>query len=255
MNAVEAVQQHAPMPIPTLSLAPDGSASVLVHWQKRDPVTRYAILIKVRNRRRVQRYPVTASPAVCVLEPGADVVAALEGDNLSTGPRVSGWSEPVQLPAALPNPPGRPCVRQSGPDLTLSWARPLDCREEVSYVIVIESQDGRRAEIHAGYTTFWSVLLDDLLVHFKRTKLRFAIIACGVAGRSDHSLWSPKVLFTPSAQWVHKEDMKLEKKTEALRAKHFYPHGYEEYLESHKDANPTGHVGHFHKQYAHQHVG
>ena len=56
---------------------------MVVSWQKRDPVTRYAILIKVRNKRRVQRFPVTASPAVFVLEPGAEVVAALEGDNVS----------------------------------------------------------------------------------------------------------------------------------------------------------------------------
>jgi hypothetical protein len=219
----EAAQYHEPIPTPSLSLAPDGSASVVVNWQKRDPVTRYAILIKVRNKRRVQRFPVTASPAVCVLEPGAEVVAALEGDNVTTGPRVSAWSDALQLPAAVPGPPGRPCVRQSGPDLTLSWASPLDCREEVSYVIVIESQDGRRAEIHAGYTTFWSVLLDDLLVHFRKTKLRFAVIACGVAGRSLQSLWSPKVLFTPTAEWLVKDDAD-QKRT--AKAKPSYPSGY-----------------------------
>jgi hypothetical protein len=247
LSPVETVMQHAPIPVPTLSLAPDGSAAVLVHWQKRDPVTRYAILIKVRNKRRVQRFPVTASPAVCVLEAGVDVVAALEGDNLSTGPRVSGWSEPLSLPAAIPGPPGRPCVRQSGPDLTLSWASPLDCREEVSYIVVIESQDGRRAEIHAGFTTFWSVLLDELLLHFKKTKLRFSVVACGAAGRSAQSLWSPKVLFTPTAKWLLKEDEEQRKKA----ARGAAPRGFAEHLARHGSPNPSGHPGHFHTpQYA-----
>ena len=64
----------------------------MVNWQKRDPVTRYAILIKVRNKRRVQRFPVTSSPAVCILEPGVEVVAALEGDNASA----LAWVLPVR---------------------------------------------------------------------------------------------------------------------------------------------------------------
>ena len=45
----------------------------------------------------------------------------------------------------------------------------------MSYIIVIESQDGRRAEIMSGVKTFWTVNIDDFLLHFHKTKVRFAV--------------------------------------------------------------------------------
>lgn len=187
---------------PTIEPAPDGSPTILIHWIATDILYRYAILVKVRGARRVRRFPVTVTPATCVLEPGQEVVAALEADSAATGPRVSAWSAPVTVKPREPFPPGRPCVRQTAHDLQLSWATPLDCKEPVSYIVVVEAQDGRRAEVNAGKQPYWTAPLDDLMDHFHKTRLRFAVVAVGSAGRSPMSPWSPKQLFQPSDDWL-----------------------------------------------------
>jgi hypothetical protein len=199
---------------PTVHVVSDETAAppaITVSWVKKDTLARYALLVKVRNARRVRRLPVTSSPATCALEPGAEVVVALEADNPTFGPRVSPWSNPVQLPADAPRAPGRPCVRLAKQDVVVTWASPLivDMKEEVRYIVVVESQDGHRAEINAGTTPFWTVPLNDILDNFQPARLRFAVIAVSSAGRSPQSSWSSKQFFQPSAGWMLKNDTKL----------------------------------------------
>lgn len=199
---------------PTLELAKSGGGEgevygVAVHWESTDPLLRYTILLRRRGHEQIRRIPVDrVSPVTVKLSPGVDVAAALEADSQANGPLVSGWSEPISIRARVPSAPGKPMVRQSREHLQLSWPCPENLHgsvaENLSYLVLMESEDGRRVEVQAGKNAHWSVKVDDLMEHFYHNRIRFAAVAVTPAGRSPVGPFSTKFVIQPSGAWAVK---------------------------------------------------
>lgn len=220
---------RGPLPKPPEPVESEGEPTVelvagayRVDWVQTLPAWSFVVLVKDvsgERRGRVRRFP-AAAPPLELPHVMADtyVKCAVETHGVG-GTRHSKWSRRVLMVAPAPSAPGKPCVRRENKDLCFTWMPPYQGSRDLTYTMLIDSDDGRGAEISTGESAGWCVPVDELAQHFFGVSLRFAVTAQNSVGSSPPSPWSEKIKLAGFADYDRAKQK--QKWDEKLRAKKY----------------------------------